>query len=891
MDIAAPSRLSTSKPPLSRSRRAFGALTALCLGAGALGIVAADPAAAATGTANDSFSRAVATGWGSADQGGGWTVNNPSRFSVANGIGTVALTKDGMTQYATLPGTGTSTTVQTTASADKAPSGTGLYVDVVGRRISGVGQYQVLVRWMPNGTVDMALSRLAANWQEAMLTKEVPVPGVKGGAGSPVRVKVEVTGTNPTTVRAKVWQAGAAEPADWNQSATDGTPGWQTSGQAGISNFLSTGSVPLNVRFDDLNVAYDPAVTSVPVPAPTPAPVPSPTPKPQPAPAPAPAPAPVPAPTKPPTATPSNPPTTGTPGTGSTTPPATGTGSTSPTPAPAPAPTPGTSRATATAGAAPIGTTRYDAPASAVYVSPIGSDTNAGSAAAPVKTVTQAIKKTATGGTIVLRGGEYHESVTIPAGKQLILQSFPGEAVWFDGSTPVTNWVADGSTWRLDGWTAEFDHSPTYTKGATDGAQFGWAFLNALYPMAANPDMVFIDGVGVKQVASRADVVPGTFYVDDAADRIYLGTNPGGHQVRASDLSRALLIQGYATSGPTKGTVVSNAADVTIENAVVSDNATQGLFFGGQNLGVRNTIRHVTAEGNGMLGFESSYADGLVMDGVRAVGNNTERFNNSPVSGGFKISRSRGITVKNSVFSNNISTGLWFDESVYDATITGNDVQNNTGNGIAYEISSKGLIADNLITGNGVTGLKVNNASNMDIWNNTVLDNAGRPAWIVQDSRVASDLSTPGHDPRQNNPDPTVTWLLGPVTLKNNVIGGATTAKCLLCVEDSALFRTDKQIAVTADGNLYQRQSPTSPTWTAIWATGAKNPAAYTTLAAYRTGTGQEAHSTEATGTKVWDTAYRLTTDTTSVGQPLSAQVAGLTGQPVTNTHVGAWLN
>jgi hypothetical protein len=355
---------------------------------------------------------------------------------------------------------------------------------------------------------------------------------------------------------------------------------------------------------------------------------------------------------------------------------------------------------------------------------------------------------------------------------------------------------------------------------------------------------------------------------------------------------RGIGVQRYATSVPEKGTIVSMAPDVTYENVVIQDNATQGIFVGGMNLGARNVLRHVTLERNGMLGMEASYADGLVVDGLRAVGNNTEHFNMAPVSGGVKVSRSRDLTFRNSLFADNLGTGLWFDESTYNATITGSDLLRNAGHGLSYEISSRALIADNVVAGNGGLGLKINNASNIDIWNNTIVDNGDRPMWLVQDPRVASNASTPGHDPRQKQPDPTVTWLLGPITVKNNIIGGRTPGNCLLCVQDSALKRTAAQIAVTADGNAYQRASATSPQWTVTWPVGPGNPQVYTTLAGFRSGTGQERNGTEFTGAPIVDGSYRPTPALkgveVAVAQPLPAAVAGPTGRPTGEERIGA---
>ena len=59
--------------------------------------------------------------------------------------------------------------------------------------------------------------------------------------------------------------------------------------------------------------------------------------------------------------------------------------------------------------------------------------------------------------------------------------------------------------------------------------------------MAAHPDQIFIDGAPVAQVATRAQVGPGKFYVDYATDELVLGSDPTGKQVRASDLGGAAL--------------------------------------------------------------------------------------------------------------------------------------------------------------------------------------------------------------------------------------------------------------------------------------------------------------------------------------------------------------
>ncbi|MGZ6979845.1 MAG: hypothetical protein ACXVJW_17180, partial [Acidimicrobiia bacterium] len=213
---------------------------------------------------------------------------------------------------------------------------------------------------------------------------------------------------------------------------------------------------------------------------------------------------------------------------------------TTPPPPPPPPPPPG---GTSGAAGTNVGTAQYAVPSGAIIVAPTGSDSAAGTAAAPMQTLGGAVARAASGKTIVLRAGTYHESVVIPADKRLTVQAWPGEAVWMDGSSAVAGWVASGNVWRRDAWTIKFDASPTYTRGAPDSTAANWGFVDPNYPMAAHPDQIWIDGTPQRQVASLAQVVPGTFFHDEAGSKLYLGTDPTGKSVRASTLVTALMVR------------------------------------------------------------------------------------------------------------------------------------------------------------------------------------------------------------------------------------------------------------------------------------------------------------------------------------------------------------
>lgn len=514
--------------------------------------------------------------------------------------------------------------------------------------------------------------------------------------------------------------------------------------------------------------------------------------------------------------------------------------------------------APSTAGALPVGKARYPVPTSAVFAAPSGRDTARGGARSPVRTIARAIAVAHNGGTVVLRAGTYHESVKLPAGKRLTLQAYPGEAVWLDGSSTVSGWRKAGGTWVHDGWTAQFDASPTYTTGAKPSGNPSFQFVGPDHPMAAHPDQVWLDGVAQRQV--NGHVTAGTFAVDYAAHRLILGSNPAGHRVAASDLAqgvtvaskgsvvRGLGVRRYATSLPQLATVKAIAPNVTLENLVVTDSATTGVSA----LATHDTLRHVTAERSGMLGIHANYADDLRMLAVRSEHNNTEHFKYAPVAGGIKITRSRHVEVRDSVVVDNAGTGIWLDESVYAATLTGDDVLRNAHHGISMEISANGLIADNVVSGNHDDDVRLNNTSGVRLWNNTITGGR-RGVYLVQDGRDGAKLTMAGHDPRQHLPDPTMTWQAGHVVIGDNVLTGASA--CLICVEDTTHRRSVRQMDVTATGNSYSGGR-------FVWGT-----TTYGSADAFHRGTGQAA----------------------SAAAPLPRDIAAAVGRRTGTRHVGAW--
>ena len=460
------------------------------------------------------------------------------------------------------------------------------------------------------------------------------------------------------------------------------------------------------------------------------------------------------------------------------------------------------SAATLPARGATVGTANYAVPAGAIVVSPSGNDAAAGTLAAPLKTIAKAVTKATSGKTIVLRAGTYNETANITA-TNVTIQAYPKEAVWMDGSVKVSNWTQSGSVWVSTGWTARLDRSTSYTQGDTSTR-----LLDPAYPLASWPEQVWIDGTPLKQVSSAAAVVSGTFYVDLGAKALRIGSNPSGHEVRSSNKEQAIYsiatgtkIQGfgvrrYGTSIPDSGAVRLGNAGGTVRDMVITDNATIGLSLRNNN----HVVDNVVSSNNGMLGIGANAAYNLVIKDSIVDNNNLQHFKPAPVSGGIKVTRSRGVTVTNSEVSKNLSAGIWCDESCYNVNVTNNVVNNNSTTGIQLELSELGIIAGNQTLNNNM-GIQIINTGGVKIFNNEIGGSKQFGIKLSGDTRRNSNTSLTGHDPQRPNPDSTVPWIIKNIVISNNVFGSGGLYQ-FYSLDGKANLSTDA-MKVTINGNLF----------------------------------------------------------------------------------------
>lgn len=212
-------------------------------------------AAQTTVFASDDFDRTVAAGWGSAPIGGAWTVSSSTSTSVGSGAGAIRIPAGGG-PYVTLSGASApGMDLTLTLALDKLPAGgSGLYTYISARRMPTGEQYRAVVRVTPQGTVYVRPTRTTSTGAETALNSaDTLIPGLTLQPNVPVRVRIQVVGAGPTTIRAKVWAASAAEPAAWVFTVTDTTAALQGPGSLRISTYLSgsTTNAPITLLVDN----------------------------------------------------------------------------------------------------------------------------------------------------------------------------------------------------------------------------------------------------------------------------------------------------------------------------------------------------------------------------------------------------------------------------------------------------------------------------------------------------------------------------------------------------------------------------------------------------------------------------------------------------------------
>jgi hypothetical protein len=265
----------------------------------------------------------------------------------------------------------------------------------------------------------------------------------------------------------------------------------------------------------------------------------------------------------------------------------------------------------------------------------------------------------------------------------------------------------------------------------------------------------------LRRTTSLVGLGPGEWYLDQAADRVYVADDPADLGLIETSVTRMaigaptpagprevtvenLVVEKYAS--PTQRAAVggAGAADWTIRWVTVRFNHGTGVELGPGTLLERSKIHHMGQEG--LSGGGDATRRPTVVRGTEVAFNRTLTFDPDWDAGGAKLTHAhgRGLVVENSWFHHNFGYGLWLDIDNHDVTVRSNRFEANDEAGIFYEVSRRGRIYWNEVFGStdgpkdsefGGAGIRVYNSADVDVHHNLVRDNTNG-ILVVEDRQV-----------------------------------------------------------------------------------------------------------------------------------------------------------
>ncbi len=186
-----------------------------------------------------------------------------------------------------------------------------------------------------------------------------------------------------------------------------------------------------------------------------------------------------------------------------------------------------------------------------------GADSNAGTDAAPFKSIKKALSVIATGDTVLIHGGLYREGIDLTnkpsgaEGKPITFGSVGDGPVILDGSTPVTGWTkVNGSVWKA--------------------------------PITFTPIAIVVNDVPLKQVRQGQQ---GSAAPKEGIAGVTSGSGKWGYDAGPKEIVADF------------GSVDPNAADIVVPN---NERAQQHVYFYGNNWLV---FKGLTVRGSGAAGI------------------------------------------------------------------------------------------------------------------------------------------------------------------------------------------------------------------------------------------------------------------------------------------------
>jgi parallel beta-helix repeat protein len=432
---------------------------------------------------------------------------------------------------------------------------------------------------------------------------------------------------------------------------------------------------------------------------------------------------------------------------------------------------------------------------------PESGDGNPGTRERPWRTIGRTTTVLRPGDAVIVRAGVYRETIAPRTGgtpgRRITYAAYPGDEVVVTGADLVSDgWTRDGptpqagaSTWRR-AWTGpplpDYADEPVFRR-----------------------ELVVADGRVLQPVYRRADLRPGTFFVEGSpeAPEALLVRLPGdGPPFRVEVAHRTYLFRPlgedpepacgaagtpgwlrvvglrfrHAANRAQWGAVCFGSEGALVEAVTVEETNGLGIAFGGRG----HVFRRTASNRNGQMGWGGSCA-GCLFEDTEAVGNNWKGYDPTWEAGGGKWHHTTETVIRRHRAHDNEGPGVWLDGANDGNTIEGCTVTNNalagimlelettrtlvqhnrildtrfsaySGAGILSQAASRNVFVHNTVAGN-VTGLwlRLDPARRHEDGANVVLNNVlvGNTATADEEAREVSVEGNDGAHARSNRFD------------------------------------------------------------------------------------------------------------------------------------------
>jgi parallel beta-helix repeat protein len=479
--------------------------------------------------------------------------------------------------------------------------------------------------------------------------------------------------------------------------------------------------------------------------------------------------------------------------------------------------------------------TNYELPQAAniFYVAADGDPDSGGESVDDPTTIETAITQVVTGDAIVMRGGIYRTGGLL-LNQGITIQPYADEHVVFKGTRVATEWEAlSGNVWRTK-WDRFFPARP-----------LGWWRRNRegmRTPLHRfNNDMVFVDGKFLMSAGWEGDLDADTYYIDYENGYVYIGVDPSDKLVEITAHDGALVRTSLAVHGKEndgKGPTIrgitftqyayrclevegkkqfTSSDEPTDEPVGLSDPETFGKevvgtvlenltisycsrvagYFRGDGLVIRNSlVSDTSTEGIYVIGSSD-----VLLEKNIILRNNIEQLTGYYPSAVKIFNQTRRVTFRdNLIMQQPYSNGVWYDVGNREGLIVDNWIEGAI-DGFFFEISDGATVAGNVFVNND-KGIRVLNAANVHVYNNTFFDSQ---ASFERNERSASG----DHFGWHASTGPDVDERDGHVFVNNLLVASETYRKPLLNFEQPVALcsQLDRPMASTVDGNVYVRSS------------------------------------------------------------------------------------